>query len=139
MQLSIAAANAAANAVCALLNNGYIRVYTGPRPASTEVALTTQVLLAQPRLNTTAFGPAAGAVAVANSITEDSSTPNGGTAVWFRLFKADGTTVIADGSVGVGDLDLSTNDGFDMEVTTTTIDAGRRFAPTGMQYTQTRS
>ena len=76
MQLSVAAANAAANAVCSLLNGGYIRVYTGPRPASTEVAVSTQVLLAAPRFNATAFGAASNGVAIANAITEDSNTPN---------------------------------------------------------------
>lgn len=139
MQLSVAAANVAANAVTALLNGGYIRVYTGPRPASTEVAISTQTLLAAPRFNATAFGAAANGVAVANAVTEDSNTPASGTAAWFRLYKSDGVTVIADGSVGVGDLDITTNDGFDMELASTTINAGRRFAPSAMQYTQTRS
>lgn len=134
MQLSILAANAGANAVCTLLNNGYINVYTAPRPASTEVAVTTQTLLAQPRFGTTAFAPASGGTATANAIAEDPNTPNGGTALWFRLLKADGTTVIADGSVGVGDLDLTTDDGFDMEVAGTTVVAGRRFGIVGMNY-----
>lgn len=109
-KLSNAAANAAADAACALVNTGYLRIYDGAQPANADAALTTQVLLAELRFNATAFGAAAAGVATANAITADSDINNTGTAAWFRALKSDGASAVFDGSVGVSgcDLNLST-------------------------------
>ena len=103
------AVSAAADAVCPLLNNGYLRLYSGTQPATADTAVTTQTLLAELRWNATAFGAASSGVATANAITADTSADNTGTATWFRALKSDGTTVVFDGSVGTSGADLNLN------------------------------
>jgi hypothetical protein len=100
------AVNAEADAVCPLLNSGYLRIYDGTQAATADTALGAQVLLAELRWNATAFGAAAAGVATANPITSDASANASGTASWFRALKSDGTTVIFDGSVGTAAADL---------------------------------
>ena len=53
-----------------------------------------------------------------STVTPDSSADNSGTAQWFRVFKADGTTGVLDGSVTV------TGGGGEMTLNTTSITAG---------------
>lgn len=96
-----AAASAACDAVAALLNSGYLRIYDGTQPATADTAITSQVQLAELRFNATAFGGAVNGVATANAIVSDSDADATGTASWYRLFKSDGTTVVEDGSVGI--------------------------------------
>ena len=108
-KLSNEAANAEADAVAALLNNGYLRIYDGSQPANADTAVSTQVLLAELRFNATAFGPAAAGVATANAFTQDSSANNTGTATWFRALKSDGTSPIFDGTVGTSGANLNLN------------------------------
>jgi hypothetical protein len=45
-KLSNAAANAAADAACVLVNTGYLRIYDGTQPTSADTAVGAQVLLA---------------------------------------------------------------------------------------------
>jgi hypothetical protein len=108
-KLSDAAANAAADAVCALLNNGYLRIYSGTQATDANTALGAQALLAELRFNATAFGSSVAGVATANAITSDSDADATGTATWFRALKSDGTTVIFDGSVGTSGANLNLN------------------------------
>ena len=77
---SNAAVSAAADAVCPLLNNGYLRIYDGTQPATANTAVSTQTLLAELRWNATAFGAASNGVATANAITSDTSADATGTA-----------------------------------------------------------
>ena len=56
-QLSDAAANAAVNALCALANGGFLKIYSGTQPATGNSALT-GTLLATINLAATAFGNA---------------------------------------------------------------------------------
>ena len=65
---SNAAVSAAADAVCPLLNNGYLRIYSGTQPATADTALSSNTLLAELRFGATAFGAASNGVATANSI-----------------------------------------------------------------------
>lgn len=107
------AATTEADAVCALLNSGYLRIYdstggTG-QPATADTAIGSQVLLAELRFNATAFGAAVNGVATANAIVSDSDADATGTATWFRTFKSDGTTKVFDGSVGTAGCDLNLN------------------------------
>ncbi len=97
---SIVARNAAANAQAVLANNGYIRIYSGPQPATPETAAS-GTLLAELRLGATAFGAAVNGVLTANAITGDSSADNTGTAGWGRILQSDGTTALWDGDVTV--------------------------------------
>jgi hypothetical protein len=108
-KLANVGANAAADAVCVLLNNGYLRIYDGTQATDADTALGAQVLLAELRWNATAFGAAAAGVATANAITADSSANASGTASWFRALKSDGTTVVFDGSVGTASANLILN------------------------------
>ena len=124
------AVSAAADAVCPLLNNGYLRLYSGTQPATADTAVTTQTLLAELRWNATAFGAASSGVATANAITADTSADNTGTATWFRALKSDGTTVVFDGSVGTSGADLNLN--------STSISAGAAVSVTSFTYTENK-
>jgi hypothetical protein len=127
---SNAAVTAAADAVCDLLDNGYLRIYNGSQPANADTAVTTQTLLAELRWNATAFGAASNGVAVANSITADASADATGTATWFRALKSDGTTAVFDGSVGTASADLILN--------STGITAGANVAVTAFTYNENK-
>jgi hypothetical protein len=98
-----------------------------PQPATADTAVSTQNLLAELTLNSTAFGAAVAGVATANSITSDSTADASGTATWFRVVKSDGTTVLWDGSVGTSGCDLNLN--------TAAIEAGAIVAVTALAYT----
>ena len=87
-----------------------LRIYDGARPATGGAATT---LLAELTCNAT-FAPAAAAgVLTLNAITQDASANATGTATWFRIVKADGTTFVLDGNVGTS--------GSDLNLTTTAI------------------
>ena len=127
-KISNAAANAAADAVCALVDNGYLRIYDGSQPATSDTAVTTQVLLAELRFNADAFAGAVNGVANANAFTGDSSANATGTASWFRALKSDGTSAVWDGSVGTSGCDLNLN--------TVSVSMGATVDVTGFTYTQ---
>lgn len=105
-----ATVEAALNAVAAMLNSGFIKIYTGSQPAL-DGSLT-GTLLATMTFGATAFGSAsasAGTVtAAANSITSGTAG-NTGTAGYHALVKSDGVTVVATGSVGTSGADLNMN------------------------------
>jgi hypothetical protein len=101
---------AAVNAFTALLNSGFIKIYTGAQPALNGAV--TGTLLATMTFSATAFptATASGGVttATANSITSGTAG-NTGTAGYFALVKSDNTTVVATGSVGTSGADLNLN------------------------------
>ena len=100
-QTTNAAANAACDAITALVNGGFLDIYDGAQPADANTAVTTQVKLARLAFSATAFGAAMNGVATANAIAQDSDADATGTASWFRACKSDGTAVF-DGTVGTG-------------------------------------
>lgn len=100
LKMADAAVNAEADALAALLNSGYLRVYDGSQPATADTAISGQVLLAELRFNATAFGASVAGVITANAITDDTDANATGTAAWFRCLKSDGTTPVLDGNVG---------------------------------------
>jgi hypothetical protein len=108
-QVSNAGVNAECNALVDLLDNGYIRIYDGSQPANADTAVGSQVLLAELRFGTPAFGNAAAGVATANAITADASANASGTATWCRVLGSDGTTVYFDGNVGTSASNLNMN------------------------------
>lgn len=126
-QLSDTAANAAANAMAALLNTGYLRIYTGSQPANANTALSGQTLLAELRFASTAFGSAVAGVATANAIAAVNAAATG-TASWFRALESDGTTVVLDGSVGTSGCNLNFN--------STAIQSGAQVQVTGFTLTE---
>jgi hypothetical protein len=108
MKTSIIARNAELNALAPLLNNGYLRIYTGAQPATPETAVS-GTLLAELRFGATAFGAAAAGVITANALTADGTADATGTAGYFRTLQSDGTTAVYDGSVGTSGSDLNLN------------------------------
>ena len=127
LKISTTATNAQADALSDLLDNGYLRIYDGSQPANANTAITSQVLLAELRFNATAAPAASGGVLTMNSITQDSSANNTGTATWFRALKSDGSTVVFDGSVGTS--------GSDLNIGSTSITLGASVAVTSMTFT----
>jgi hypothetical protein len=101
----------AVNAVTALLNSGFLNIYTGSQPALNGSI--TGTLLASLTFSATAFPSAtasAGTVtATANSIG-NAIAASTGTAGYFALLASNDSTVVATGSVGLSgaDLNLST-------------------------------
>jgi hypothetical protein len=109
-RLSNSARSAAlASGLSAEFNTGYIRIYSGTRPATPDTALSGNTLLAELRHNATAFAAPSNGVATANAITQDSSADATGTATFARFFKSDGTTVLMDVEVGTSGANLNLN------------------------------
>lgn len=113
MQLAAAGRQAAINALAALANSGYLRIYSSDAADPDSAASGT--LLAELSFGSTAFQSATddgtNASAVANAITQDSSANASGTAAHWRAFQSNGTTMIAKGTVsgtgGGGELQLN--------------------------------
>lgn len=109
LTLALAQRNSALDNILANLNNGYLRIYSGPRPATPDTALSGNTLLAELRFGTPAFPASSGGSATANAITQDSAADATGTAAFYRAFKADGTTAVIDGTVGTSGADMIIN------------------------------
>lgn len=99
IQLSNEAANAEADAIARLLDNGYLRIYDGAQPATANTAVGTQNLLAELRFAATS-APAAAAGVLTFSTIAAAVAALTGTAAWFRALKSDGTSAVFDGTVG---------------------------------------
>src|ERR1044072_4446425 len=84
LTLSAAAANAMGDALGALLNGGGLTLYTSPRPATVDTAITTQTLLAAPTFGNPAFASAVAGGITANAPTADASAAASGTAAGVR-------------------------------------------------------
>lgn len=105
---SSAVRNAKQDAITTYAGNAaLLRIYDGTRPATGGTATT---LLAELTCGTPFAAGASGGVLTLGSITQDASANATGTATWFRIVKADGTTHVMDGNVGTSgsDLNLST-------------------------------
>lgn len=120
---------ASVNAVTALLNSGFVAVYTGAQPALDGALTGTQ--LVEATFGNPAFASATASggtvTGTANAITSG-TIANTGTAGYFALLKSDNTTVVATGSVGTS--------GADMTVNTTSFVSGATFAVSAGQITQ---
>jgi hypothetical protein len=102
---------ASVNAVTALLNSGFLNIYTGAQPALDGAV--TGTLLASLTFSATAFPAAtasAGTVTATANPIGNAIAANTGTAGYFALLKSDDATVVATGAVGTtaSDLNLST-------------------------------
>ena len=97
--------------------NAKVRIYSGTRPANVGTAISAQVLLAELIGNASAFGVVSGGALTANAIANDAAADATGTATWFRIFKADGTTACVDGDVGTS--------GADLNLSSTSLNAGQ--------------
>lgn len=127
---------AGVNALCATLNSGFIKIYSGTQPAGANTALSGNTLLSTLGFGTTAFATATSSgsdptkvvTATANSIASDTSAAATGTATFFRCWESNGTTAILDGTVGTSGCDLNLN--------TASIVAGGTVAITSFTITQ---
>lgn len=94
------------------LDNGYLRLYNGTRPANANTALAGNTLLAELRFAATAAASNTGGVLTFDVITEDSSADASGVPTFARLLQSDGTTAVIDlsasASGGGGEVELST-------------------------------
>lgn len=108
-------------------NSGKLRLYSGTRPTDADTALSGNTLLAELTMNATSFGAASGGVLTANAITSDSTADATGTATFARLLESDGTTAIADFSVGTSGTEIILN--------TTSIVAGAQVSISSMTIT----
>lgn len=109
ISLSMLAANAQLNALAKLLDDGYIRMYTGNRPASTDIEVQDQTIVSELRFGQPAFFKAENGLLRAKPIKADPSAANGGHITWYRTFMSDGKTAVIDGSVGTKEADLIVN------------------------------
>lgn len=124
------AVNAEADALRALYNTGYLRIYTGSQPASADAATGAVTLLAELRFGATAFAAATAGLITASAITADTAADNTGTAAWFRALKSDGSSPLNDGSVGTATSDLILNSvsiqsGAQVSVTSVTVQVSK--------------
>jgi len=126
-RLSIAAINAQAAATGALCNNGYLRLYTAPRPALADDAAT-GTLLAELRFAAAAFGSPLAGVMAANPLTAEDAALADGAVAWFRALSSDGTTAVFDGNVGTADSNII--------LPTVTVSVGLRVEIDSLIYTQ---
>jgi hypothetical protein len=108
-------------------NNGYLRIYSGTRPATPATAITTQVLLAELRFANPAAASVTNGVITFDTISPDTSANATGTASWARCLKSDGTTAVCDMNVGTSDANII--------VTTTAISAGVQVSVTSATVT----
>jgi hypothetical protein len=123
------ARNAAADAVCALVNGGTLRIYDGTPPANAGASLSGNTLLAQLNLDATAFGAASSGVATANTITSATAAATG-TATFFRLLTSGGASRV-QGTVGTS--------GAELNLSSVSIVSGGNVAVTSLTYTQAAS
>jgi len=117
------------DALTALLNSGFLEIFTGSQPAL-DGSLT-GTLLVTLTFGSTAFAASvasAGTVtATANAITSGTAGATG-TAGYFALLKTDGTTVVATGTVGTSSADLILN--------STSIGSGATISCSGFSISQ---
>lgn len=129
LNFSDAVRNARADAITTYTGNaGLLRIYDGSQPTDADTAIGAQVLLAELTLGSPLASGASNGVLTLGAITQDSSANNTGTAAWFRIVKADGTTLVADGTVGTS--------GCDLNLTSTSITSGVAVSITSFVITE---
>ena len=120
MNTSIVAATAALAAANVLCNGGTLSIYSGAMPATPETAAS-GTKLATWTFSAAAFGtitgPSGGNIEATASFVSTTVTPAAnGTGGYARTYKSDGTTPVADYTVGTS--------GADVNLTTTTFSTG---------------
>lgn len=128
-QLANATVNAQADALARQLDNGYLRIYSGAKPATADTALSGNTLLAELRFAATSAPAASAGVLTFNPITADSSADATGTATFFRALQSNGTSTVMDGTVG------ATGSTSNLELNSVAITAGAAVIVTGFTHT----
>lgn len=109
-KLSNLAISTQVNALSTLLDDGWLDIYDGEQPSSSNKALTkNEHVLASLHFGNPAFKAARNEIAEATKIDSEMDAPRSGFATWYRLTMADHKTVVADGSIGKEDADLILN------------------------------
>lgn len=121
-RVALAVLNAQAELVRTALNNGYLRLYTAPRPTEPENSVGAAVLIAELRISAVSSPvPTTGELTI--SVAEELSTRAAGVLGWARSWATDGVTSVADYTVGLA------GSGADILVSPTlSVAAGKRFA-----------
>lgn len=123
------AVDAETDAVTALLDHGYLRLFTDPRPATADDPVGTATLLVEFRFPTPAFSASMGGVAPAGPINGELAQASG-RVTWFRAAQSDGTPVF-DGNVGTDDEN--------MVLSGTNLQSGALVELDAFQYTSPRA
>lgn len=117
VQFATTVRNAMLDAITAQAGaSALVNIYSGTKPTNANTALSGNTLLASLTCGATFAAAASNGTLTLNAITQDSSADATGTAVFFRVLKSDGTTVVWQGDVGTSGSDLNLN--------TTSIAAG---------------
>ena len=124
------AVNTEGDALAALLNAGFIKIYDGTQPATGDTALSGNTLLATLTFGNPAFTSTVAGVATANAITSGTAVATS-TATFCRLFKSDNTTAVFDGSCGTSAANLVLN--------TTSIVSGATVSCSSFTFTIAKS
>lgn len=101
-----------------------LRIYSGVQPSTGGTATT---LLAEFTLGSP-FAPAASAGTLSPTLPSNTTGAATGTATWFRIVRADGTTHVLDGTAGTS--------GTDMILNTTSITSGGTVSVTAFSITR---
>jgi hypothetical protein len=129
LKLSVGARNARLDALVAEIGaSPVLKIRTGSAPADVATA-DSGTVLATLNLPSTAFNAASSGAVTKTGTWSDSSADNSGTAAHFRLYKSDGTTAVAQGTVTV------TGGGGDLTVDSVTFNAGQAFSVSAFQIT----
>jgi hypothetical protein len=122
----------ARNALCSSIiesvgDGAFLRIYDGVRPVSVDTAISTQILLCELQFDTPFAGIPNMGVVTSNQIIGDENSNSSGNAVWFRIYRSDGTTAVIDGDVGVN--------GSDLNLSSTAIQVGLPVHVSSLQFT----
>jgi hypothetical protein len=88
LKLANVSVNAEADAFARLLDNGYLRIYSGTKPATGDTALSGNTLLAELRYANPSAAAAVAGVLTFSAIASDTAADATGTATFFRAFTA---------------------------------------------------
>lgn len=103
-------ANAMADAIDTYMGNaGKIIIYSGTEPATADTALSGNTVLATFTGGSPVFGAAASGTITLQGVPLTVAASATGTATFFRLFQTNGTTCVAQGTVGTSGQQLNLN------------------------------
>lgn len=103
-------ANAMADAITTYMGNtGKIIIYSGTEPVTADTALSGNTVLATFTGGSPVFGAASSGTITLSGVPLTVAASATGTATFFRMYKTDGTTKVAQGTVGTSGQQLNLN------------------------------
>lgn len=113
MKIAAASGIAMIDAFKALPNSGTLIIYSGTEPTNPDTALSGNTVLATFTFNSTAFGSDSSSggfqQSTASFVAATVTAAASGTATFARMFETNGTTVVADFTVGTTATDIVLN------------------------------